>query len=52
MTLTTDELEYLQKVLSVTTSYTIAKAEQIDLPAVNHNRLLQKIEDQIHRRKS
>ena len=51
MNFTTDELEYLQRVLSVTSSYTIARAEQIDLPTVNHKKLEQKIKDVIYLRK-
>lgn len=50
MRLTLDELVYLKTVMDRTTSYTIARAEQIDLPAVKHEQLRQKIDDEIFKR--
>ena len=47
MHFTLDELKYLQNVLSVTSSYTIARGEQIDHPTVKHQQLKQKIKEQI-----
>ncbi len=49
MKLTKDELEYILTVLQRTSSYTIARAEQIDMPAVSHKRLIQKVKDSIYR---
>ena len=51
MQLTLDELVYMKTVLARTSSYTIARAEQIDLPAVKHQQLQQKIDDEIFKRK-
>jgi len=50
MQLNLDELVYLRTVLERTTSYTIAEAEQIDLPALKHQKLHQKINDEIYKR--
>ena len=47
MNFTSEELKYLYRVLSTTSSYTIARGEQIDFPTVNHKQLLNKIEDQL-----
>ena len=44
---TVDELKYLQNVLSVASSYTIARNEQIDLPTVKHKELENKIRNKI-----
>lgn len=51
MQLNLDELVYLKTVLERTTSYTIARAEQIDLPAVKHQQLQRKIDDEIFKQK-
>jgi hypothetical protein len=50
MQLTLDELVYMKTVLARTSSYTIARAEQIDLPSVKHRQLQQKIDDEIFKR--
>ena len=47
MNLTSEELKYLHHVLSTTSSYTIARGEQIDFSTVNHKQLMNKIEDQL-----
>ena len=47
MNFTSEELKYLYRVLSTTSSYTIARGEQIDHPSVNHKQLQQKIKEQI-----
>ena len=47
MNFTSEELKYLYRVLSTTSSYTIARGEQIDHPSVNHQQLQQKIKEQI-----
>ena len=47
MNLTPEELKYLKYVLSCTSSYVIAKGEQLDTPSVKHKQLLEKIEDYI-----
>jgi len=47
MNFTSEELKYLYQVLSTTSSYTIARGEQIDHPSVNHQQLQQKIKEQI-----
>ena len=44
---TVDELRYLEIVLSVASSFTIARNEQIDLPAVKHKELENKIRNKI-----
>ena len=49
MNLTPEELKYLYKVLQTTSSYTKARAEQIDLPSVDHKKLEQKIKDEIYK---
>ena len=49
MNFTPEELEYLYNVLSTTSSYTIARAEQIDLPTVKHKKLQDKIKFLIER---
>mgnify|MGYP003116324016 CR=1 FL=1 len=43
MNLTSEELKYLYHVLSTTSSYTIARGEQIDHPSVKHDVIVQKI---------
>ena len=50
MQLNLDELVYLRSILDSTTSYNIARAEQIDLPALKHQKLHQKINDEIYKR--
>ena len=50
MNLTPEELKYLKYVLSCTSSYAIAKGEQLDTPSVSHKRLIVKIEDELGRR--
>ena len=52
MNLTPEELKYLYKVLQTTSSYTKARAEQIDLLSINHQKLEQKIKDEIYKRYS
>ena len=47
MNFDSEELKYLYHVLSTTSSYTIARGEQIDFSTVNHKQLLNKIEDQL-----
>ena len=47
MNLTSEELKYLYHVLSTTSSYTIARGEQIDHPSVKHQQLQQKIKEQL-----
>ena len=49
MQLTLDELRYLKTVLNGCSGWTIARAELIDLPTFNHEKLEQKVEDQIRR---
>ena len=44
---TVDELRYLEIVLSVASSFTIARNEQIDLPSVKHKELQNKIKNKI-----
>ena len=44
---TVDELRYLEIVLSVASSFTIARNEQIDLPSVKHKELENKIRNKI-----
>ena len=44
---TIDELRYLEIVLSVASSFTIARNEQIDLPSVKHKELQNKIKNKI-----
>lgn len=43
------ELEYILTVLQRTSSYTTARAEQIDSPSVSHKDLVQKVEELIYR---
>jgi|TARA_R100000027_G_scaffold66095_1_gene61416 hypothetical protein len=52
MNFTPEELEYLNYVLTCTSSYTVAKAEQVTMPGVSHKRVAQKVKDLIHRMKS
>jgi hypothetical protein len=47
MNFNSEELKYLYYVLSTTSSYTIARGEQIDHPTVKHQQLQQKIKEQI-----
>ena len=47
MNFTSEELKYLHHVLSTTSSYTIARGEQIDHPTVKHQQLQQKIKEQL-----
>ena len=47
MMFTVDELRYLEIVLSVASSFTIARNEQIDLPSVKHKELQNKIKNKI-----
>jgi hypothetical protein len=47
MNFTPEELKYMKYVLSVASSYTIARGEQIDFSTVNHKQLMNKIEDQL-----
>ena len=49
MNFTPQELKYLKYVLSCTTSYTIARGEQIDFPGVKHEKLKTKIDSLCHR---
>lgn len=44
---TVDELRYLEIVLSVASSFTIARNEQIDIPSVKHKELQNKIKNKI-----
>jgi hypothetical protein len=43
------ELKYLKQVLECTNTFTTAKAEQVDLPSVNHKNLVNKIQTEIDR---
>ena len=47
MTFTPEELKYLYHVLSVTSNYTRARAEQVDLLSVDHDKLQKKSKDQL-----
>ena len=47
MNFNAEELKYLQHVLRSTSSYTIARGEQIYHPTVKHQQLQQKIEEQL-----
>ena len=49
MHFTLDELKYLQNVLSVGGSYTIARGEQIEHPSVKHKEIQEKIHNEIIR---
>ena len=49
MNFTSEELKYLNHVLSCTSSYTIARAEQIDLPTVKPKKGQDKIKILIDR---
>ena len=49
MHFTLDELKYLQNVLSVASSYTIARGEQIEHPSVKHKEIQEKIHNEIIR---
>ena len=49
MNFTSEELKYLNHVLSCTSSYTIARGEQIDTPSVSHKKLMRKINDYINK---
>ena len=46
---TLQELKYLQHVMEVTSTYTIAKGEQLDYPGVKHKQLQNKIYSKITR---
>ena len=45
MNLTLEEVKYLREVLNCTSTYTIARGEQISNPTVSHKKLQQKLED-------
>mgnify|MGYP003143055353 FL=1 len=47
MNFNSEELKYLYHVLSTTSSYIIARGEQIDHPTVKHQQLQQKIKEQL-----
>ena len=47
MNFSSEELKYLNYVLSTTSSYIVARGEQIDHPTVNHKQLQQKIKEQL-----
>tara|TARA_Y100000401_G_scaffold117517_1_gene126791 strand:- start:1857 stop:2018 length:162 start_codon:yes stop_codon:yes gene_type:complete len=47
MNFSSEELKYLHYVLSTTSSYIVARGEQIDHPSVNHKKLQQKIIEQL-----
>ena len=47
MNFTSEELKYLYNVLSTTSSYIIARGEQIDHPTVKHQQLQQKIKEHL-----
>lgn len=49
MILNREELKYLSHVLSITSSYTIAKQEQVDNTSISHKQIEQKINDAIYR---
>ena len=49
MKLNREELKYLSQVLATTTSFTIAKGEQVDHVSVSHQKIKQKINDEIYR---
>ncbi len=49
MNLTSEELKYLQDILSKTTSYSIARGEQVDYSTVNHKKIQEKIKILIDR---
>lgn len=49
MKLSPQELKYLKVVLERTTSYTIARGEQIDYPGLSHKKLQNKVENAIAR---
>ena len=49
MNFTLQELQYIKTVLDRTSSYTIARGEQIDYPTINHSRLTTKVKQIIHR---
>ena len=49
MRLTPEELKYLKAVLERTSSYTIARGEQIDHPGLSHKKLQNKVENAIAR---
>lgn len=49
MNFTLQELQYIVTVLNRTSSYTIARGEQIDYPTVNHKQLTNKVKQIIHR---
>tara|TARA_B100000073_G_C23451299_1_gene459468 strand:- start:47 stop:208 length:162 start_codon:yes stop_codon:yes gene_type:complete len=49
MKFTPQELEYLTKVMDSATTFTKAKAEQIDLLTVDHDKLKEKIHREINR---
>ena len=48
MNLSSEELKYLNYVLSCTSSYTIARGEQIIFTTVTHKKIEQKIKDKIN----
>lgn len=47
MNLSSDELKYLKQVLNCASSFTIARAEQVDLPVIDHKHLMRKIDDKL-----
>ena len=49
MRLNLEELRYLVKVLETTDSFTIARGEQIDHPTVSHQKLKDKVKQDIRR---
>jgi hypothetical protein len=49
MNFTLQELQYIVTVLNRTSSYTIARGEQIDYPTINHKQLTTKVKQIIHR---
>ena len=51
MNLTPSEVEYLRDILEQTSTFAIAKGEQIDHPTVKHERLQRKLENYLLRLK-
>lgn len=49
MQLNLEELNYLQEVLEQATQYTKARGEQVEHPTVSHQRILDKIKQEIHK---
>ena len=49
MQLNLEELNYLQEVLEQATQYPKARGEQVEHPTVSHQRILDKIKQEIHK---